>query len=146
MASVLEAARRKAQIVVIDGGPALDLASTLQMTALADAVVMALPLSRQKNDALADLSRQLFEVRDKLLPVVTSPARRSARGTIVSADGIISMPGLSSPKSAAGTTIQSEPSVPTEGEREVMMFGSQVGGGSGGSDGGPTPPPPGPQS
>ena len=146
VASVLEAARRKAQIVVIDGGPALDLASTLQMTALADAVVMALPLSRQKNDALADLSRQLFEVRDKLLPVVTSPARRSARGTIVSADGVISMPGLSSQKAAAGTTLQSEPSVPAEGEREVMMFGSQVGGGSGGVDSGPTPPPPGPQS
>ncbi len=89
MASVLEAARRKAQIVVIDGGPALDLASTLQLTAMADAVVLAVPLSRQKSDELSDLSRQLGPVRDKLLPVVTSPSRRPAKGETLSADGMI---------------------------------------------------------
>jgi uncharacterized protein involved in exopolysaccharide biosynthesis/Mrp family chromosome partitioning ATPase len=89
VASVLEAARRKAQIVVVDGGPALDLASTLQLTAMADAVVLAVPLARQKSDALSDLSRQLDNVRDKLLPVVTSPARRPAKGEIVGVDGAI---------------------------------------------------------
>ncbi len=92
VASVLEAARRKAQIVVVDGGPALDLASTLQLTAMADAVVLAVPLARQKSDALSDLSRQLDNVRDKLLPVVTSPARRPAKGEIVGADGAIGGP------------------------------------------------------
>ncbi len=102
VASILEAARRKAQIVVIDGGPALDLASTLQLTELCDAVVLALPLSRQKTDALADLSRQLSGVRDKLLPVVTSPARRAARGAVVSQDGMIAMPGLSPVGGPAG--------------------------------------------
>lgn len=89
VASVLEAARRKAQIVVVDGGPALDLASTLQLIAMADAVVLALPLSRQKSDGLSDVSRQLGSVRDKLLPVVTSPSRRPAKGEILSADGVI---------------------------------------------------------
>lgn len=89
VASVLEAARRKAQIVVVDGGPALDLASTLQLTAMADAVVLAVPLARQKSDSLSDLSRQLDNVRDKLLPVITSPARRPARGEIISAGGTI---------------------------------------------------------
>jgi Mrp family chromosome partitioning ATPase len=92
VASVLEAARRKAQIVVVDGGPALDLASTLQLTAMADAVVLAVPLARQKSDTLSDLSRQLDNVRDKLLPVVTSPARRPAKGEIVGVDGAIGGP------------------------------------------------------
>ncbi|MGI9598342.1 MAG: hypothetical protein ACR2QK_19415, partial [Acidimicrobiales bacterium] len=120
VASVLEAARRKAQIVVVDGGPALDLASTLQLTALADAVVLSVPLSRQKSDALADLSRQLGEVRNKLLPVVTSPARRAARGAIVGADGAISMPGLSAPKPGVDlTAVGSEPAVAGP-ERETM--------------------------
>jgi hypothetical protein len=128
VASVLEAARRKAQIVVIDGGPALDLASTLQLTALADAVVLAIPLSRQKNDALADLSRQLGEVRDRLLPVVTSPARRSARGAIVSADGVISMPGLGAQKERPTTPAAPTNGVPQSADRETMMFGSQSGG------------------
>ncbi len=86
---VLEAARRKAQIVVVDCGPALDLASTLQISAMADAVVLAVPLSRQKSDGLADLSRQLDSLRDKLLPVISNPSRRPARGQIFAADGAI---------------------------------------------------------
>ncbi len=95
VASVLEAARRKAQIVVVDGGPALDLASTLQITAMADAVVLAVPLSRQKSDSLSDLSRQLDSVRDKLLPVVTSPSRWPAKGDVLGADGSIGKSGPS---------------------------------------------------
>ncbi len=139
VASVLEAARRKAQIVVIDGGPALDLASTLQLTALADAVVLSVPLSRQKSDTLADLSRQLDDVRTKLLPVVTSPARRAARGAIVGADGAISMPGLTGSQSGVDlTTGPSEPAAPSAPERETMIFGNQ---GSGGP-GNPVPPAP----
>ncbi len=102
VAVVLEAARRKAQIVVIDGGPALDLASTLQFAALADAIVIGLPLARQKSDGLSDLSRQLGGVRDKLLPVVTAPTRRSARGNAVGVDGVIAMPGLTEPPAMVG--------------------------------------------
>ncbi len=126
VAAVLEAARRKAQIVVIDGGPALDLASTLQLTAMADAVVLAMPLARQKSDALADLARQLDEVRPKLLPVVTSPARRAARGAVVAADGTISQSGNGEAPGVDLTPISTEPRVP---ESEPMMFGSQSSGG-----------------
>ncbi|MEM8924730.1 MAG: hypothetical protein AAGD35_14600 [Actinomycetota bacterium] len=78
--NVLDAARRNGEIVVIDGGPMLDLASTIQFANLVDAVVMAVPLSRQKADALTDMARQLDSVRSKLLPVITSPSRRPARG------------------------------------------------------------------
>ena len=91
--AVLHAARRKAEIVVVDGGPVLDLASTLHFTASADAVVLAVPLSRQKADPLSDMARQLEAVRHKLLPVVTSPSRRAARGDVVRSDGAIAMPG-----------------------------------------------------
>ncbi len=95
--AVLGAARRKAEIVVVDGGPVLDLASTIHFASLADAVVLALPLARQKADALLDLARQLGSVSTKLLPVVTSPSRRAARGEVVGSDGAIVMPGPGSP-------------------------------------------------
>ncbi len=94
--AVLDAARRKAEIVVVDGGPVLDLASTLQFASLADAVVLAVPLARQKAVALEDLARQLDPVRGKLLPVVTSPSRRTARGQVVRSDGAIATAGASS--------------------------------------------------
>lgn len=136
VASVLEAARRKAQIVVVDGGPALDLASTLQATALCDAVVLSVPLSRQKSDSLADLSRQLGPVRDKLLPVVTSPARRAARGSVVSSDGAIAMPGLAaSPPPQGQGQGQPQPAAPPSlPERETVIYGQ-------GPSGSPNPPP-----
>lgn len=105
VASVLEAARRKAQIVVVDGGPALDLASTLQLTAMADAVVLAVPLARQKSDNLSDLSRQLDNVRPKLLPVVTAPNRKPARGETISADGAIGGNGSGRPPQQPGPAI-----------------------------------------
>jgi Mrp family chromosome partitioning ATPase len=138
VASVLEAARRKAQVVVIDGGPALDLASTLQVTALADAVVLAVPLSRQKTDALADLSRQLTPAREKLLPVVTAPSRRPARGEIVGNDGSISgsapaMNNLSNeprPPATVGSPLEGSPSTAGSAERETMMFGTEWSGSS----------------
>ncbi len=93
---VLDAARRKAEIIVVDGGPVLDLASTIQFAALADAVVLAVPLSRQKADALSDMARQLESVRPKLLPVMTSPSRRAAKGEVVRSDGAIAVPGAAS--------------------------------------------------
>ena len=135
VAPVLEAAHRKAQVVVLDGGPALDLASTLQLTELVDAVVLTVPLARQKSDALADLSRQLGSVRDKLLPVVTAPARRAARGAIVGPDGAIAGSGAAGMAPARGgvdLTAPKEPALPAPPERETMMFGTQGPGGSGG--------------
>lgn len=120
VSAVLEAARRKAQVVVFDGGPALDLASTLQLAGLADAVVLAVPLARQKTDALGDLSRELRSVRDKLLPVVTSPARRSARGDVVAKDGAIAMPGTP----AGNPSFAAPVGEPAPQQDEAMSFGN----------------------
>ncbi len=144
VAAMMDAARRKAQIVVVDGGPALDLASTLQATALADAVVLAVPLARQKSDLLSDLSRQLDAVRDKLLPVVTSPARRPARGAIISSEGLIAMPGLmaSRPPDASrpgvDLTVPPPEDLPTKADHETMVFGNEAAAPSSS----PAPPPP----
>ena len=128
VASVLEAARRKAQIVVVDGGPALDLASTLQLTAMADAIVLAVPLSRQKSDALSDLSRQLDSVRDKVLPVITSPSRRPAKGDVLGADGTI---GTSVPSSMGSSWPGDDPvdltsSSGVSSRRETTMIGGHT--------------------
>jgi len=101
--AVLEAARSKAGIVVVDGGPVLDLASTIQFAAFADAVVLAVPLARQKADSLTDMARQLESVRGKLLPVVTSPSRRQVKGDVVRADGAIAMPGAAPVRRPAPT-------------------------------------------
>lgn len=124
---VLDAARRKAEIVVVDGGPVLDLASTIQFATLADAVVLAVPLARQKADDLDSLARQLGAVRPKLLPVVTAPSRRSARGEVVRSDGAITAPGPgpngsngSGPVSHGGTiVVGSEPPTPAGGAPPV---------------------------
>ncbi len=123
VSAVLEAARRKAQVVVFDGGPALDLASTLQLAGLADAVVLAVPLARQKTDALGDLSRELRSVRDKLLPVVTSPARRSAKGDVVALDGAIAVPAGGLP----GGDLPPPPGDSQQPQDEAMSFGNGLG-------------------
>lgn len=126
---VLEAGRRKAQIVVVDCGPALDLASTLQISAMADAVVLAVPLSRQKSDGLADLSRQLDNVRAKLLPVISNPSRRPARGQIFAADGAIrgggSGPGGGSRRSREPLNAAAPgPEVRSASDGEAMVLGA----------------------
>lgn len=123
--SVLEAARRKAEIVVVDGGPVLDLASTIQFAALADAVVLAIPMARQKADSLNDMGRQLESVRHKLLPVATAPSRRAARGEVVGTDGQIAVPGAAGSKRE-----QSEPRTgqgpPTGGTPTVTQAAGTV--------------------
>ena len=98
---VLAAARAKADIVVVDGGPVLDLASTLQFVALADAVILAVPMVRQKTDELGGMGRQLEPVRAKLMPVITSPTRRQAKGQ-------------TEPQRAPAGSNQSRPSFPTK--------------------------------
>ncbi len=100
--TVLDVARRNGDIVVIDGGPALDLASTLQFANLVDAVVLAVPLSRQKADPLTDLARQLGSLQEKLLPVMTSPSRRSARGNTSRSDSGLGSGGRTSVDAANG--------------------------------------------
>ncbi|MFN8021001.1 MAG: hypothetical protein U0Q03_05670 [Acidimicrobiales bacterium] len=73
---VVDAASRHAHVVVFDGGPLLDSATTVQLAQLADAVVLTMPLKRQRLDALAGVVHQIRSTDAELLPVGT-PAGRS---------------------------------------------------------------------
>lgn len=83
---VVEAASRHAHVVVFDGGPLLDSATTVQLAQLADAVVLTMPLKRQRLDSLAGVVHQIRSTDAELLPVGT-PAGR-AHGTDGSAAAV----------------------------------------------------------
>jgi Mrp family chromosome partitioning ATPase/capsular polysaccharide biosynthesis protein len=71
-------ATEHAHAVVFDGGPLLDAATTVQLTQLCDAVVLTIPLERQRTSSLRAVARQLEGRRGELLPIAT-PARRRRR-------------------------------------------------------------------
>lgn len=78
---VVEAAKRHAQVVVFDGGPLLDSATTVRLASIADVVVLAVPVERQRTDALAALGRQIAASDVPLLVVdmpASAPRRREA--------------------------------------------------------------------
>ncbi|MGD9703673.1 MAG: Wzz/FepE/Etk N-terminal domain-containing protein [Acidimicrobiia bacterium] len=74
--ALLEAASQEFHVVVIDGGPVLDSASTVHLCQLVDAVVLAAPLKRQRVAELEVVAEQLNHRRGDLLPVLTSPSHR----------------------------------------------------------------------
>jgi hypothetical protein len=67
-----------ADVIIVDGGPFLGAASTVQFAHVADAVVLAIPSSRQQKQALALIGRELREQQPNVLPVCTPspPPRR----------------------------------------------------------------------
>lgn len=77
---VVEAAKRHSQVVIFDGGPLLDSATTVRLASVADVVVLAVPVERQRTDALGALGRQIAGSEVPLL-VVDVPATRAARAS-----------------------------------------------------------------
>ncbi|WP_420450775.1 hypothetical protein [Ilumatobacter sp.] len=75
---VADAARDGADVVVFDGGPLMGAASTVQLSRTADAVVLAVPVHRQRSEPLRTVARQLRLSSGTVLPVVT-PKLRSRR-------------------------------------------------------------------
>lgn len=77
---IIDVASAQASVVIFDVGPALDVASSFQFIQLADAVVLAVPLDRQRVDRLEELGEQLSGRHQMLLPVtMPSSIRRRAR-------------------------------------------------------------------
>ena len=68
----------KADVIIVDGGPFLGAASTVQFAHIADAVVLTIPSGRQQKQALALIGRELREQQDNVLAVTTpsAPPRR----------------------------------------------------------------------
>ncbi|MBI4882708.1 MAG: hypothetical protein HY826_01485 [Actinobacteria bacterium] len=60
-----------ADVVIVDGGPFLGAASTVQFAHIADAVVLAIPTGRQQKQALALIGRELRELQPNVLAVAT---------------------------------------------------------------------------
>lgn len=67
-----------ADVIIVDGGPFLGAASTVQFAHIADAVVLAIPSGRQQKQALALIGRELREQQPNVLAVTTpsAPLRR----------------------------------------------------------------------
>ena len=78
---VIDITRRSAHVVVFDGGPLMDAASSVQLTQLVDAVVLAIPTRRLYTRTLQVVATRLRSRRGELLPVwVPATRRRGARG------------------------------------------------------------------
>ena len=76
----IDAARRRAPVVIVDAGPMLDAASAAEACSIADAVVVAVPVPSENVRTLGDVARELSDSKEKLLPVATR--FRSALGRL----------------------------------------------------------------
>ena len=67
-----------ADVIIVDGGPFVGAASTVQFAHIADAVVLAIPTGRQQKQSLALIGRELREQQPNVLAVTTpsAPLRR----------------------------------------------------------------------
>ena len=83
VAALLERLDNEAQVIVFDAGPLLDAATTVQIAAAVDAIVLAIPHRRQRLTSLEAVVRQLQTREGELLPVIvnSSRRRRTARAT-----------------------------------------------------------------
>ncbi len=97
-----------AEVVLFDGGPLMDAASTVELCNVVDVVVLAVPLDDQRADDLAAVARQLGDVRDRVLPVITEPSRRLASRAPGTADA-----GTTSPDSFVATVPSAPPRRPS---------------------------------
>jgi len=75
---LVERTREAANVIIFDGGPLLDAASTVELTNVVDAVVLAVPLSAARVDDLTIVTRQLNNVAGRVLPVLTGPSGGTA--------------------------------------------------------------------
>jgi len=75
---LVERTREAANVIIFDGGPLLDAASSVELTNVVDAVVLAVPLSAARVDDLTVVTRQLTSVAGRVLPVLTGPSTGAA--------------------------------------------------------------------
>ena len=70
VADLLAGTTAHAHVVVIDGGAILEAATTVQLAQLVDAVVLTVPMKRQKLGGLEDIADQLGTRIKNVLPIV----------------------------------------------------------------------------
>ncbi len=75
---LVERAREAANVIIFDGGPLLDAASSVELTNIVDAVVLCVPLATARVDDLSIVTRQVTGVAGRVLPVLTGPSQGTA--------------------------------------------------------------------
>jgi capsular polysaccharide biosynthesis protein len=80
VADVLAGAKAEASIVVVDAGEVLDSSSTLEICRLADVVVLAIPVKKQRRQLLEEIGRELSGRARSILPIITSPGSSQRHG------------------------------------------------------------------
>jgi succinoglycan biosynthesis transport protein ExoP len=73
---LLDHSAEYAAVTVIDAGVLMDAASSVQLAQTADALVLTVPLARQRRSALRVCARQLRTARGTILPVITAATSR----------------------------------------------------------------------
>lgn len=80
MERVVTSLRRSAAVVVIDGGAMMDAASSVRLAEVADVVVLAVPIKRQRASTLVIVGQQLRLSAATVLPVITRTSDRRLAG------------------------------------------------------------------
>ncbi len=75
---LVDRAREAANVIIFDGGPLLDAASSVELTNIVDAVVLCVPLASARVDDLSIVTRQVTGVAGRVLPVLTGPSQGTA--------------------------------------------------------------------
>lgn len=78
MSGVITFGSQVAQVVIIDAGAALGSGSAIQLCRSVDAVLLAIPVERQRLSRLRDVARYLDAEMHKVIAVLTSPSERVA--------------------------------------------------------------------
>lgn len=76
MSGVITFGSQVAQVVIIDAGAALGSGSAIQLCRSVDAVLLAIPVERQRLSRLRDVARYLDAEMHKVIAVLTSPSER----------------------------------------------------------------------
>lgn len=98
VSTVLDVAKTRAHIVIIDAGSVLDAAATVELCDLVDAVVLAVPLSKQETRSLGHVARQFEPITRKVLPVITHPTSRRAQIDVSSSNAAAPSRSLEEPE------------------------------------------------
>ena len=128
--ALLERLDNEAQVIVFDAGPLLDAATTVQIAAAVDAIILAVPFRRQRVSSLEAVARQLQTREGELLPVVTSPAKRRRRVTSGASSSVV----VDGVDEATGAPDVAAPAPRPSGGRRPAIAGARTGNGRGITD------------
>lgn len=115
LSAIVDIAESDSDIVIFDLGPVLESTVVRHIANMVDTFVLAVSLSNQRGDQLRSVRRILADTSDRLLPVITSPAKRAAAVLDVVANGSTSSASAAINGSAANGSDQGSSANPSSG-------------------------------